>query len=138
MNTLKDKITDLRNKIDIDKCTLDAMEAYELDNTTVLECCDKEHAIWFCCAPDGDWDLENFEWRLKIKPTYIPYTFETFPRGTVWIRDIHDDWKDYLVLAVYEQSVGTKWGGFTYQSLFDNHLISLDNRQTWHTAGELK
>lgn len=71
-----------------------------------------------------------------IPPVKVPYTFETFPRGVVYVRS---DESDCLVLNIKhnEITIGTSGNVFylSMQGLLKHCQISTDLCKTWQEAG---
>ncbi len=87
-------------------------------------------------------ELVDLTERLSVaskEPQHTDFTFETFPKGMVWVKD---DWNiDYLVIRI--QCNGVMLGGLKdFISFSDLHMkynkISLDGRKTWQVAGVKK
>ena len=73
------------------------------------------------------------------KPTYSPFTFDTFPRGVVYVRKAGPtEAANSLVTRVDEHMMyygQTAWS--SYHSLWCTHEISTDLCKTWQPAGVL-
>lgn len=67
-------------------------------------------------------------------PKLVPYDFDTFPRGVVWARQLHNEFMVYLRLANGAQ-VGPDRTIFSWEVLLNNWEISTDDGETWRPCG---
>ena len=95
---------------------------------------DGRHAVEFT---DNDGDSVVLPWKfVRAKPTVVPYTAETFPKGVVWVRG--GNWCSgirVLVDKVSNQGVLAVDHNWDYRDLLEDCEISTDGGHTWHKAG---
>ena len=72
---------------------------------------------------------------LYHKPTLLPYTPKTFPKKDCWLR-LKKEPDSYLkVLALSGNYITAGNYKPTFEALLESYEISLDNCETWETAG---
>ena len=80
--------------------------------------------------------LCSWKYARKIpEPKIKPYTFETFPRGIVYIR--YGDETDVLAMQITKNKVWFAIGSVDYLALLNNYTISTDLCKTWRKCGEI-
>jgi len=70
------------------------------------------------------------------EPKLVPFTKETFPKCSVWVREIEpSDGSECLVSSVELNSIDFGRYSVFYSTLLSHYEISIDNRHSWTTAG---
>ena len=67
----------------------------------------------------------------------IPFTFDTFPRGVVYLRIKSSDCSMALVTMIMQTSIETSIECATYATLLPHYEISTDLGETWNPCGTL-
>ena len=105
---------------------------------------DAIHVEFFWCG-GGDYyakhirdDSELVAWKyVRAVPEIVPFTFDTFPRGAVYIRGKESNSRfDMMVLGISDARIGTADGSPNYKTLREDYEISTDMGETWLPCGE--
>ena len=87
--------------------------------------------------PESPAILSSWKYIRAIKePERIDYTFETFPRGVVYLREIGGRNADFPCGVVTDEGVVLDWGLKTYKNLSKHYEISIDNCETWQPCSQ--
>ena len=70
------------------------------------------------------------------EPRLIPFTQETFPKCTVYVRSNSDAFKmEFMVSGIGNKTVIVNGTYVEYEALLESWEISIDNRHTYQAAG---
>ena len=81
--------------------------------------------VWGDCNIPPMFDWNNYDYRIKPEPKYVPFTYEGREqlRGK-WLmhQNYHED--QHMIIRINMNGVGIKGDHISYQDLFDKYLFT--------------